>query len=79
MIELTTQEFYTLCLTIAGAVWLLQRIFNKGFSTKNKSKKSPKVTYGKKKFIEKKWTPDGRYYDEKKQKWIEPDYPQNKQ
>ena len=58
-----------LCLEISFiilAVWLYLR--------RNKQKEEPaKPYYPGKKFKPRRWTPDGYYYDEEKQRWIGPD------
>lgn len=70
MIELTTQEFYTLCITIAACTWLIQSRILK--NPKMHSKQKKKAT---KNFTQKKWTSNGYYFDNEKQRWIAPDYP----
>ena len=75
--NLTPEELKTYCLTAVAIGWVLLHI-KQGIKD-HREKKKTQVTRGKKKFPQKKWTPDGWYYDEKKQKWVGPDFPQGKE
>ena len=72
MIEVTTEEFYTLCITIAACTWLIQSPILKQSKLKKNSKKRNRSS---KQFTQKQWTPNGWYFDNEKQRWIAPDYP----
>lgn len=74
MENLTPEELRNICITILTAAGLLFHLSKKW--KERKVQKKYKVTRGKKKLPPKKWTPDGWYFDEKKQKWVGPDFPQ---
>lgn len=76
MIELTIEEFYTLCITIAACTWLIQSAAHR-FTAKKKQ--HPKRNRSTQRFTQKKWTPNGWYFDEKKKRWIAPDFPKKEE
>lgn len=76
--RMTEQELRVACieialkaLALAVIIWISAKIRNSGKKKKNERGSIPN---SRKKFKPKKWKPDGRYYDEDKKKWIEPDY-----
>ena len=71
-IRVASLKYFLEAMTILVLVLIGSKIRNKIRSKKRIVKKkantkTPKI----------KWTPDGWYWDEKKQSWIGPDFPQN--
>lgn len=76
--EMSTDEIQIACIKLAlkalalvFIIWI-GRILRSSLSAKKREKKI------KTKIHEKLWTPDGWYWDDKKGKWVGPDFPQNK-
>ena len=58
-------------LSLALFLWIVRKIRKAAKKKKEKAAAAPSTE---KKFQPKKWKTDGSYYDEKKKKWINPDF-----
>ncbi len=68
LLERTVSERYEIGLSVCAAIWIIHAVISKAKKRKPiKSKKRLKIPPAK-------FTSDGYYWDEKKGKWIEPDF-----
>lgn len=79
--DMSTDEIQIACiklaleaLTLVLIIWI-GRIIRSSLSAKKREKKFKR---SKTEIPEKLWTTDGWYWDDKKGKWVGPDFPQNK-
>ena len=74
-IQIACIKFALEAITLAALIWIGRMVRKALYNNRRKkAEKKPK----KPEVYDKRWTTDGWYYDEKKGKWIGPDFPQKK-